>query len=70
MNAVKQFHVTFRKVVRAMSSPMPWMKAMTAEELRNKFREAMVKDHVPATPGRVAIVNTWVCRASRFGGAV
>lgn len=71
MCAVKQFRRTFKKVRRELSksSGFGFGFSVKAKILTQAFREEMEHEHVPATPERVYLVQRWVARATRLGGA-
>lgn len=68
-DVVTRFRATFNKVRRelAKTSGCGFGFSGGANTLRDAFRVAMIDARVPATPGRIAMVNTWVQRAC--GGA-
>lgn len=71
MCAIKSFRRTFNRVRRELSksSSFGFSFPVAAKDIRQAFREEMARARVPATPERVYLVERWVQRASRLGGA-
>lgn len=68
-NVSETFRSTFNKVRRQLATASGFGLAfsMSAKEIKNAFRNAMIEAEVPSTPARIQLVNNWICRASKLG---
>lgn len=71
-NASEIFRLTFKRVRRELSkaSGFGFSFAAQAKDMEISFRKAMIDAGVPATPARLQMINSWIMRASKLGGAV
>ena len=67
-NAEGAFTSTYNKVRHQLSktSGLGFGFSVSAQRMKQSFREAMIEAHVPATQARVRIVNDWIARASKL----
>lgn len=71
MKNANTFRTIFNSVRRQLAkvSGFGFGFEMSAERMKQAFREAMIAAHVPATKARINLVNNWIDRANKLSVA-